>query len=78
MVLYDARVDSDTHDTLVEYRLGERRPAVISIPPGVYHGVRNIGSAPAILINAVDTAYDYESPDHYRVAADSPEIPYRW
>ncbi len=78
VVLYDARVDAASHGNLAELRLGEDRPAVISIPPGVYHGVRNIGPSTAAVINAVDRAYDYEQPDHFRVAADSPDIPYRW
>ena len=51
---------------------------MISIPPGVYHGVRNIGSTPAVVVNAVDVAYDYEDPDHYRVSSACEEIPYRW
>jgi dTDP-4-dehydrorhamnose 3,5-epimerase len=78
VVLFDARVDSPSHGELVEYRMGERRPATISIPPGVYHGVRNIGITPAVLINAVDLAYGYDAPDHHRVPADTTDIPYRW
>lgn len=78
VVLYDARVASPTHGTVAEYRVGERRPAAISIPPGVYHGIRNVGTTDALLINVVDAAYDYEDPDHYRVPADSADIPYRW
>ena len=78
VVLFDARLNSATHGLVSEHRIGERRPAVISIPPGVYHGVRNIGQSAAVLINAVDAAYDYEDPDHFRVAPTCEEIPYRW
>jgi dTDP-4-dehydrorhamnose 3,5-epimerase len=78
IVLFDARVASPTHGAIAEYRLGERRPATISVPPGVYHGVRNVGAAPAVLINTVDRAYGYEAPDHHRVPADCPDIPYEW
>jgi dTDP-4-dehydrorhamnose 3,5-epimerase len=78
VVLYDARPDSSTHGVVTEYRLGEARPAVISLPPGIYHGVRNVGPSNAVLLNAVDAAYDYEAPDHYRVPRDSEEIPYTW
>jgi dTDP-4-dehydrorhamnose 3,5-epimerase len=78
VVLFDARIGSSTHGTVSEYRLGERRPALISLPPGIYHGVRNIGPSAAVLLNAVDAAYDYEGPDHHRVPRDSTEIPYTW
>jgi dTDP-4-dehydrorhamnose 3,5-epimerase len=78
IVLFDARVASPTHGAIAEYRLGERRPATISVPAGVYHGVRNVGATAAVLINTVDRAYGYEAPDHYRVPADCPDIPYEW
>jgi dTDP-4-dehydrorhamnose 3,5-epimerase len=78
IVLYDARLDSPTHGTVSEYRLGETRPAIVSLPPGVYHGVRNLGPSNAVLLNAVNAAYDYETPDHHRVPRDSPDIPYSW
>jgi len=77
-VLYDARQASPTHGTIVEYRYGDLRPAVISVPPGVYHGVQNIGPDRAVLMNAVDEAYAYEDPDHHRVPQDLPEIPFTW
>ncbi|MBI5089193.1 MAG: dTDP-4-dehydrorhamnose 3,5-epimerase family protein, partial [Actinobacteria bacterium] len=78
VALYDARSTSPTHGVLAEYRFGEHRPLVVSVPPGVVHGVRALGNAPAVLVNAVDRAYGYEEPDHLRLPHDSPEIPYRF
>ncbi len=78
LVLYDARTASPTHGVVAEHRLGERRPAVVSVPAGVYHGVRALGATEALIVNAVDRAYVYEDPDHWRVPIDSDEIPYRW
>lgn len=78
IVLYDARTASPTHGIITEHRLGEIRPAVISLPPGVYHGVRNLGTTSAVLLNAVDAAYQYETPDHHRIPRDSTGIPYIW
>jgi dTDP-4-dehydrorhamnose 3,5-epimerase len=78
IVVVDVRSTSPTHGAIAEYRLGVARPAIISVPPGVLHGVRNIGSEAAVLINAVDVAYDYETPDHHRLPADSPDVAYRW
>jgi dTDP-4-dehydrorhamnose 3,5-epimerase len=76
IVLFDARCESPSHGKIAEYRIGARRPATIVVPPGVYHGVKNIGIDAAVLINAVDQAYDYENPDHHRVPADTADIPY--
>lgn len=77
LALYDGRTDSSTHGKAVELRLGAERPAVIGVPPGVWHGVRNLGSAPALFLNVVDVAYDYEDPDHYRLPIDTPQIPFK-
>lgn len=76
VVLYDARPDSTTHGLINEFRLSDHRPGTLLIPPRVWHGVQNTGVQTAILINAVDTAYQYENPDHWRLASDSPEIPF--
>lgn len=78
VVLFDARADSPTTGAIATIRMGERRPGIVTVPPGVYHGVRNIADGESLLVNVVDVAYSYESPDHYRLPADSPEIPYRW
>jgi len=51
---------------------------VLSIPPGVVHGVQATGGQSAVLVNAVDRAYSYSAPDHHRLPLDSPEIPYRF
>jgi dTDP-4-dehydrorhamnose 3,5-epimerase len=77
VVLYDARETSATHGALLELRCGAERPALIVVPPGVWHGVRNLGATTAVMVNVVDRAYDYEHPDHFRVPVDSPLIPYR-
>lgn len=77
VVLYDGRVDSPTRGALAEYRLGVERPALLLVPPGVWHGVKALNGRPALIINVVDRAYDYEDPDHWRLPADSPDIPYR-
>jgi dTDP-4-dehydrorhamnose 3,5-epimerase len=76
VVLFDRRPGSPTCGKLNEFRLGEHRPAIVTVPPRVWHGVRNIGSTPSTLVNLVDRAYAYEQPDHLGVPADSPEVPY--
>ena len=76
IVLYDNRENSPSKGRINEFRLAPIRPALLVIPPRVWHGVQNMGREPAILINAVDHAYRYEDPDHWRVPADSPSVPY--
>lgn len=76
VALFDARSDSSTHGKIAEFRLGTERPAIVKVPPGVWHAVRNIGPSSAVFVNAVDIAYDYEDPDHYRLPLDTPLIPH--
>ncbi|MFH1143847.1 MAG: dTDP-4-dehydrorhamnose 3,5-epimerase family protein [Candidatus Eisenbacteria bacterium] len=78
IVLYDRREDSATHNELMELFAGERNPILIRIPPGVCHGMKAVGPAPALMINTPDRVYDYEHPDEYRIAAHGTEIPYDW
>jgi dTDP-4-dehydrorhamnose 3,5-epimerase len=78
IVLFDARQNSRTYGRINEFRLGAMRPALLVIPPGVFHGVRNISPQPALLLNLVNKAYQYEAPDHWRLPLDTDKIPYRF
>ncbi|HLG43170.1 MAG TPA: dTDP-4-dehydrorhamnose 3,5-epimerase [Planctomycetota bacterium] len=55
---------------------GDHRPALVVIPPGIWHGTRNVGPGPARVINVVDRAYSYTEPDHWRLPADTDQIPF--
>jgi dTDP-4-dehydrorhamnose 3,5-epimerase len=76
VVLYDARTTSSTHKRINEFRIGPVRPALIVVPPGVWHGVQNISQEPGCVLNLVDRPYAYADPDHWRLPFDSPKIPY--
>lgn len=78
IVLYDGRDGSSTFGQLMELHVGDARPALLVIPAGVWHGLQNLGSTEALMLNLPTHAYDYADPDHYRLAWDSPEIPYSW
>lgn len=78
LALYDSRQDSPTHCLTNEFVFGVIRPALVVIPPRVWHGIQNVGETAAAALNLVDRAYDYEDPDHWRVPSDSAEIPYRF
>lgn len=77
VALYDARKDSPTRGRLNVFRIGAMRPALLIVPPGVWHGVENISSEPVIFLNLTDREYRYEDPDHWRLPADTGQIPYR-
>ena len=76
IVLYDARAASPTHGRINTFTFGIARPALVVVPPGVWHAVQNVSSEPSALLNLVDEAYDYDDPDHWRLPLDTPEIPY--
>jgi dTDP-4-dehydrorhamnose 3,5-epimerase len=76
IVLYDGRQDSPTFGRINEFRFGTVRPALVVVPPRVWHGIQNVASTASTILNLVDRAYDYENPDHWRVPADSPTIPF--
>jgi dTDP-4-dehydrorhamnose 3,5-epimerase len=76
IVLYDARESSPTFGVLNEFRFGTIRPALVIVPPRVWHGVQNVALAASVVLNLVDRAYDYEDPDHWRVPNGTPEIPF--
>jgi dTDP-4-dehydrorhamnose 3,5-epimerase len=77
LVLFDGRRGSATYGLINEFRIGLVRPALVVVPPGVWHLVQNLNATPSMLLNLVDRAYDYEHPDHWRLPADTAEIPYR-
>jgi dTDP-4-dehydrorhamnose 3,5-epimerase len=51
--------------------IGDRRPAVVIIPPPLWHGVATVGDQPAGLLYYVTHAYDAAKPDEERRAADA-------
>ncbi len=76
--LYDGREESGTRGRIEEFVIGEHRPAAVLIPPGVYHGYRTLGTTPSLLLNFPTELYDASQADEFRVAYDSPDIPYSW
>ncbi|MCL4819571.1 MAG: dTDP-4-dehydrorhamnose 3,5-epimerase family protein [Vicinamibacteria bacterium] len=78
IVLFDGRASSPTSGRILELHAGDLRPSLVVVPPGVWHGLQNLGASDALVVNLPSRPYDYEQPDHYRLPYDSPEIPYRW
>ncbi len=78
VVLYDSRETSPTHGQVQEFFMGERNPILLKIPRLVMHGFKAVGTETALIINFPTELYNYQEPDEYRVAWDSPDIPYDW
>jgi dTDP-4-dehydrorhamnose 3,5-epimerase len=78
IVLFDGRETSPTAGELMELHVGDPRPTFLVIPAGVWHGLHNLGSSDALMLNFPTSAYDYEDPDHYRLPWDTDKIPYSW
>ena len=77
IALYDAREDSPTFGLVNVFFQGTNDRALLRIPPGVFHIVKNVGSDQAVFVNMPSVPYNHEDPDKYRLPADSEEIPYR-
>jgi len=78
VVLYDAREGSPTYGEINEFFMGELNPLLITIPPGVLHGMKAIGDEPGYLVNCPTEPYNYDHPDEYRVDPHDNDIPYDW
>ncbi|MBC2699102.1 MAG: dTDP-4-dehydrorhamnose 3,5-epimerase [ANME-2 cluster archaeon] len=78
VALYDAREDSDTNGNIMEFFIGEKNPILISVPPGVYHGFKGVGTQTAFFLSVPTLPYNYQEPDEYRLPPDTKEIPYDW
>lgn len=78
VVLYDPREDSPTKGYVNEFHIGIMNPALVKIPPLVYHGFTAEGGQSGLIVNFSTELYDYADPDEYRLPHDDPSIPYHW
>jgi dTDP-4-dehydrorhamnose 3,5-epimerase len=82
IVVFDGRVASPTYGVLNEFVVSEKNPALLVVPPNLYHGWKNIGTTEAAIINMPSRLYDYDAPDALDLPWDSEAaeriVPYRW
>jgi dTDP-4-dehydrorhamnose 3,5-epimerase len=82
VVVYDGRRKSTTFGAINEFKISERNPALIVIPPNIYHGWKNIGTKEAFIINMPSQQYNYDDPDALDLPydrEDAPQlVPWRW
>jgi dTDP-4-dehydrorhamnose 3,5-epimerase len=74
--LYDDRPESSTRGLLNQFVFSEKNRALLVIPRGVYHAVRNIGIGDAIFVNMPTRPYDHEDPDKFRLPLKNDRIPF--
>ena len=46
------------------------------IPPGIWHGFKNVSGDVAMFINYFDREYRYSDPDEYKLPPNTDEIPF--
>jgi dTDP-4-dehydrorhamnose 3,5-epimerase len=79
IALYDARESSPTKGAIEEHLVDRPAEFALFVPPGVFHGYKTLGNAPAVIVNMPDQTYDAAAPDEVRL--EPPEtsgIPYDW
>jgi len=78
LALCDKRGGSPTEGQIDEFFIGEHQPALVRVPPGVWHGWKCVSPEEAFIVNAPTEVYVYDSPDQDELPPDTPEIPYDW
>jgi dTDP-4-dehydrorhamnose 3,5-epimerase len=76
LALYDAREGSGTFGRVNVHYLGDHDRALVRIPAGVVHAVKNAGDHEVVFLNLPTLPYAHEDPDKYRFPLDD-TIPYR-
>ena len=77
MVLCDDRDGSPTKGVVQEILIDEKAPALVRIPPGLWHGFKSM-SGDLLLLHFNSHAFDFGTPDEERIPFDSARIPYQW
>lgn len=75
-VFFDNRADSPTYQMLNDFTFSDRHRALMVIPRGVYHAVRNIGYTDAFFVNMPSVPYNYADPDKFRLPIKNDLIPF--
>lgn len=57
LLLWDNRPDSATYNHHMRLTLGQGKPMLAVVPPGVVHGYRNVGETPGIVMNLPNRLY---------------------
>ncbi|PXW84739.1 dTDP-4-dehydrorhamnose 3,5-epimerase [Nitrosomonas sp. Nm84] len=78
LVLFDDRADSATRGQTNVFHLSRMRPTLITIPPGIWHGLQNLDHTESSFINYFNNPYIHAEPDEWRLPFDTDKIPYQF
>lgn len=78
LVLFDMRKGSATEGELMEMFIGDHNKSLVVIPPGVYHGWKNVAENESIVISVISEPYNNKEPDEQRLPYNTDKIPYDW
>jgi dTDP-4-dehydrorhamnose 3,5-epimerase len=76
LVLYDGREGSPTFGLVAEHYFSEVNRSLVSVPPGVYHAIENLGDTEALLFNIPSEVYRHDAPDKLTLPLENALIPY--
>lgn len=77
VALYDDRPESKTHGQVDELFVNPARPGALLVPPGVWHGIKNVDGAGSAYVVFNDQPFVHEAPDDWVLPPTSDLIPYR-
>lgn len=69
-VLVDDREDSPTYKEMNIFVISDRKPSLLVVPPGVYHGWMSLEDDTQ-MISTASEVYNPEKPDEVRIPPDS-------
>jgi len=69
-ILVDDRKESPTYKEINTLIISERNPALLVVPPGVYHGWMSLEDDTQ-MVSIASELYDREKPDEVRIPPDS-------
>ena len=78
LALFDARETSPTQGQVQELIISEDQPALVQIPPGVWHGFQALGKSAACLLHLNTIPFSFQDTDEDRLPPTSTEIPFWW
>ena len=78
VALYDGREGSPTAGETNEFYLGVHSPALLHVPPGIYHGWMCVSLEEAVIVNVPTEPYSPQAPDEERLDPRDNFIPYDW
>ncbi len=70
LILMDDRPESPTYHHINIFVISQRNPAVLIVPPGVFHGWMSLEDDTQMISTATEV-YNREKPDEVRISPDS-------